>query len=137
VPNFRELGARIADHSPRVNDPVRLLSAAKERLPELRELADKYQLRIILLIPPALKENHAREVQELGSQLGVPVWVLTQPGEFTRDYFRDGFHLNGHGAEIFTARLSQQIRGLNVYPTASRDGGAPSNKSKLNQENVR
>jgi hypothetical protein len=131
VPNFRQLAARIADHGAHVNDPVRLLNTAKERLPELKELADKYQVRIVLLIPPALREDHAREVQELGAQTGTPVWVLTKPGEFTRDYFRDGFHLNHQGAEIFTAHLSSQISGLMADRSASRDGGASSSNGAM------
>ena len=122
VPNFRELGARIADHGAHIHDPVVLLNAGKRRFPELRDLTEKYQVRIVLLIPPSLREDHALDVQELGTQMGIPVWVLTKPGEFTRDYFRDGFHLNRQGAEIFTARLSQRISGLTVYRSASQDG---------------
>jgi hypothetical protein len=137
VPHFRELGARIADHGPHVNDPVLLLNAAKRRLPELRDLADKYQVRIVLLIPPSLREDHALEVQQLGAQMGIPVWVLTKPGEFTRDYFRDGFHLNHQGAAIFTARLSQQISGLAVYQSASQNRDAPSSNVTKQPESAR
>ena len=110
VPNFRNLAGRIADHGPHVNDPSVLLGMAQQRLPELRDLADTYGVKIVLLVPPTLHQDHAQQVQEIGDRVGVPVWVLSPSGEFPRDFFRDGFHLNGHGSEIFTARLADQIR---------------------------
>jgi hypothetical protein len=110
VPNFRELASRIADHGPHVNDPAILLARAQERLPELRDLAQTYGVKIVLLIPPTLRQDHSREIQQLGEQVGVPVWVLSPPGEFPRSLFRDGFHLNLQGSEIFTSRLAEQIR---------------------------
>jgi hypothetical protein len=110
VPNFRELAARIADHGPHVNDPAVLLAMAQQRLPELRDLTQTYGVKIVLLIPPTQHEDQSRQIQELGEQMGVPVWVLSPPGEFPRTLFRDGFHLNAEGSEIFTSRLAQQIR---------------------------
>jgi hypothetical protein len=110
VPNFRQLAARIADHGPHINNPSVLLGTAQQRLPELAELAQTYRVKIVLLVPPTLREDHSQEVQQLGEKVGVPVWVLSPPGEFPRDFFRDGFHLNPRGSEIFTARLASQIR---------------------------
>lgn len=110
VPRFRELAARIADHGPHVNDPTVLLAMAEKRLPELHDLAQSYGIKIVVLVPPTLKPDHSQDVQELGDKTGVPVWVLSPPGEFSRDLFRDGFHLNLQGSQIFTARLADQIR---------------------------
>jgi hypothetical protein len=110
VPNFRELAARIADHGPHVNDPAVLLAMAQQRLPELRDLTQTYGVKIVLLIPPTQHEDQSRPIQELGEQRGVAVWVLSPPGEFPRTLYRDGFHLNAEGSEIFTSRLAQQIR---------------------------
>lgn len=110
VPNFRELAARIADHGPHVNDPAVLLARAHQRLPELRDLAQSYGVKIVLLIPPTQHEDHSGEIHELGEQMGVPVWVLSPPGEFSRSLYRDGFHLNAQGSEVFTSRLAQEIR---------------------------
>jgi hypothetical protein len=121
VPHFRQLAGRIADHDPRVDDPSLLLSRAQQRLPELRELAQEYQVHIVLLIPPTLHEDHSAEIQEMGNQLGVPVWVLSPPGEFPRQLYRDGFHLNMQGSQVFTARLSQKIRDTFSDQLARRD----------------
>jgi hypothetical protein len=120
VPHFRELAARIADHGPHVNDASELLGMAQQRLPELRDLEQTYGVRVVLLVPPTLRQDHSQEIRELGDRLGVPVWVLAPPGEFTRDFFRDGFHLNPHGSGIFTARLADQIR--QIRPVACNAG---------------
>jgi len=109
VPNFRELGGRVAPHGARINDPSILLGMARERLPELRDLAQSYGIKIVVLVPPTLRQDYSSEVQELGDKVGVPVWVLSPPGEFSRDLYRDGFHLNAQGSEIFTTRLANRI----------------------------
>jgi len=112
VPNFRELAARIADHGPQINDPAVIVERARQRLPDLAELSRNYGVRIVLLVPPTLREDHSKEVQQIGEEAGVPVWVPSPPGEFPREYFRDGFHLNTIGSGIFTSRLADQIRTL-------------------------
>src|SRR5215475_2199757 len=48
VPKFRDLAARIADHSPHVSDPKDLTAAAEHRLPQLAELSREYGVKIIL-----------------------------------------------------------------------------------------
>jgi len=110
VPHFRELAGRIADHAPHINNPSVLLGMAQQRLPELHDLAQTYGVKIVLLVPPTLHQDHSQEIQEMGDRIGVPVWVPSPPGEFPRDLFRDGFHLNLQGSEIFTERLAKQIR---------------------------
>ena len=113
IPNFRELAAHIADHGAHLNDPKVLLATTRQRLPELAELSRTYHVRIVLLIPPTLHEDHSGEIQEIGEAAGVPVWVLSLPGEFTSNYFnKDRFHLNPLGSGIFTTRLSQKIRAM-------------------------
>lgn len=116
IPNFRELAAHIADHGPHVNDPAVLIGAAQQRLPELAELSRQYGVQIVLLVPPALRPDHSSEIQQIGEKTGVPVWVLSPPGDFPPSYFRDGFHLNTVGSGIFTARLSKQLSELPVPP---------------------
>jgi len=110
VPNFRALAGRIAEHGPHINDPNVLLDMARQRLPKLGELSRTYGVSIVLLVPPTLREDHSHEIQALGVQSGVPVWVPSAPGEFARGLYSDGFHLNEQGAAIFTARLADKIR---------------------------
>jgi hypothetical protein len=110
VPHFRELAARIADHGPHIRDSSILLTTAEQRLPQVHELAETYGVKIVLLVPPTLRPDHSQEIQQLGDQYRAPVWVLSPPGEFPRELFRDGFHLNSQGSTIFTTRLANQIR---------------------------
>lgn len=131
VPHFRQLAGRIADHDPRVDDDTVLVGRAKQRLPELRDLAQQYGVRIVVLVPPSLREDHSAEIQELGKQVGIPVWVLSPPGEFPRQLYRDGFHLNAQGSAIFTERLSQQIRDSLADRAGRGDAGAWSAGVKL------
>ena len=116
IPKFRDLAARIADHSPHVSDPKDLTAAAQHRLPQLAELSREYGVKIVLLVPPTLRQDYSSEIQKVGDSAGVPVWVLSPPGEFPRDYYMDGFHLNEHGAEIYTGRISHQLRTMQELP---------------------
>jgi hypothetical protein len=137
IPNFRELGGRIADHGPHVNDPAILRNMARLRLAELHNISQAYGVRIVLLVPPTRREDYSRDIQEIGDAVGVPVWVPSPPGEFPQQFYRDGFHLNDTGSEVFTARLAQQIRSMpalqancnacdsHTGTTPSRPNGAP------------
>jgi hypothetical protein len=129
IPKFRALAARITDHGPHIDDPALLISGARARLPELGDLARTYGVTIVLMMPPTLREDQSRQFQMIGATVGVPVWVPSPPGEFPRDLFRDGFHLNDQGAAIFTARLAAQIRDqaatrVTVAPSAEVPAGA-------------
>jgi len=112
IPHFRELAGRIADHGAHVNEPKTIIAKAQERIPQLAALSQTYGVRIVLLVPPTLQEDHSAEIQEIGAAAGLPVWVLSPPAEFPRDYYRDGFHLNTVGSGIFTSRLSQRLRSM-------------------------
>jgi hypothetical protein len=120
VPHFRELAGRIADHGAHITERDRLVGAAQQRLPELAALAQSHGVQIIILFPPALKENYSLDIQQVGASVNVPVWVPSVPGEFSRDLYMDGYHLNPQGAQIFTERLAAQIRSLRQAARPSR-----------------
>jgi hypothetical protein len=83
---------------------VRLKSEA--RLRELKTLCDEYGARLTIVIPPTLsKEDHAEVVSALGRELGIRVLIPVKAGTMEKSLFRDGFHLNSSGAEVFTAKL--------------------------------
>ena len=130
IPNFRDLAARIADHGPHVNDSAIILDKARQRLPDLAELSRIYGVRIVLLVPPALHEDHSREIQQIGDEARVPVWVPSPPGEFPREYFRDGFHLNAVGSGIFTSRIAQQLRTMQSLQATCNNCGPSSSSVK-------
>ena len=51
-------------------------------------------------------------VARAGRAAGMPVLIPVAPGELGPSYFKDGFHLNQRGAEIFTARLVEALKGI-------------------------
>jgi len=110
VPNFRALAGRIADHGAHIHDQEVLVGMAKKRLPELGELSRTYGVKIVLMVPPVLREDYSRDIQQVGAEVGVPVWVLSPPGEYPRSLYSDGYHLNQQGATDYTSRLAEQIR---------------------------
>ena len=113
VPNFRALAGRIADHGAHIHDQAVLVGMARERLPDLEELSRTYGVKIVLMIPPALHEDYSHDVQQVGAQVGVPVWVLSPPGQYPRSLYSDGYHLNQQGSTDFTSRLADQIQKQN------------------------
>jgi len=113
VPNFRELAGRIADHGAHIHDSPTLVGMARKRLPALEELSRTYGVKIVLMIPPTLREDYSHEIQQVGKEVGIPVWVLSPPGEYPRSLYRDGYHLNQQGSGDFTSRLAEQIRKQN------------------------
>jgi hypothetical protein len=110
VPNFRALASRIADHGAHIHDQGVLVGMAKQRLPQLEELSRTYGVKIVLMVPPVLREDYSHDIQQVGAEAGVPVWILSPPGEYPRSLYRDGFHLNEQGSADFTSRLAEQIR---------------------------
>jgi hypothetical protein len=110
VPNFRALAGRIADHGAHIHEQEVLVGMAKKRLPQLAELSRTYGVRIVLMVPPALREDYSRVIQQVGADVGIPVWVLSPPGEYPRNLYSDGYHLNQRGSADYTSRLAEQIR---------------------------
>jgi hypothetical protein len=110
VPNFRGLAGRIADHGAHIHDREVLVGMARERLPKLAELSRIYGVKIVLMIPPTLREDYSHDIQQVGADVGVPVWVLSSPGEYPRSLYSDGYHLNQQGATDYTSRLADAIR---------------------------
>ncbi len=110
VPNFRALAGRIADHGAHIHEQEVLVGMARKRLPELAELSRTYGVKIVLMVPPALREDYSRDIQQVGADVGVPVWVLSPPGEYPRSLYSDGYHLNQQGSTDYTSRLAEQIR---------------------------
>jgi hypothetical protein len=110
VPNFRALAGRIADHGAHIRDQGVLVGMAKQRLPQLAELSRTYGVKIVLMVPPVLREDYSHDIQQVGAEVGVAVWVLSPPGEYPRSLYRDGYHLNEQGSMDFTSRLAEQIR---------------------------
>lgn len=86
------------------------LRGALLRLRELQQLCSGHGAAFALLIPPTLSaRDPGPALATAAAQAGIPVLIPYQPAELPRRAFADGFHLGPQGAELFTARLSQQL----------------------------
>jgi hypothetical protein len=87
----------------------------RRRLTEFSAVCAAHGCKVLLVIPPLVSDRGAASVAAVvraGRVAGVPVLVPVAPGELGQSYFRDGFHLNQRGAEIFTPRLLAALKGI-------------------------
>jgi hypothetical protein len=85
------------------------------RLTQFSAVCVAHGCKVLLVIPPLVSERGAESVAAVaraGRAAGVPVLVPVAPGGLGQSYFRDGFHLNQRGAEIFTPRLLEALKGF-------------------------
>jgi hypothetical protein len=98
---------------------------AEPRLREFKALCDQYDVRLIVLVPPSLRDLDANTLPAVAKALDVPLLMPEKPGEMSPALFRDGFHLNSTGAKIFTEKLRSQLTSLGAGSTVGRlDGTA-------------
>jgi hypothetical protein len=86
-----------------------------QRLTQFSAVCVAHGCKVLLVIPPLVSDRGAESVAAVaraGRAAGVPVLVPVAPGELGQSYFRDGFHLNQRGAEIFTPRLLEALKGF-------------------------
>jgi hypothetical protein len=83
------------------------------RLEQLSAVCAAHACKGVLVIPPLLRDRgdgSLAAIARAGRAAGVPVLMPVAPGELAQSYFKDGFHLNQRGAEIFTPRLLEALR---------------------------
>lgn len=84
---------------------------ALRRLKELQELSKANGASFVFLVPPSpVADDAAAAIQSAAAQAGIAVSIPFLPGEMPGQAFSDGFHLNSHGANLFTERLQFQLR---------------------------
>jgi lysophospholipase L1-like esterase len=109
LPGADQLATYVAPAA-RGSDGPADLSRALQRLRQLQQLCASHGAAFALLIPPTLRASDpGPELAVLAAQSGIPVLIPYRPGEMPRVVFADGFHLDPRGAELFTARLTQQL----------------------------
>ena len=85
------------------------------RLTQFSAVCVAHGCRVLLVVPPLVSDRGAASVAAVaraGRAAGIPVLIPVAPGELGQSYFKDGFHLNQGGAEIFTPRLLEALRGI-------------------------
>jgi len=115
VPGMTELAPYFwqrADANPRADVIEEIVG---RRLSQFSAVCAAHGCKVLLVIPPLVSARGAASVAAVaraGRAAGVPVLIPVAPGELGKSYFRDGFHLNQRGAEIFTPRLLEALKGI-------------------------
>jgi hypothetical protein len=87
---------------------------AETRLAALKAAGASQGVRCILLIPPGSIAG-GKEISAAAARVGAEVWVPIPQDALPRsDYQQDGYHLNQHGAALFTQALASEIKNLAV-----------------------
>jgi hypothetical protein len=93
---------------------------AEPRLREFKALCDQYGVRLIVLVPPAIRDVDASTLSSVAKTLDIPLLMPEKPGEMSPALFRDGFHLTPTGAKIFTEKVRSQLATVETEPSAVR-----------------
>jgi len=101
----RLAGVQAQAHFPSDREMERI---AEARLTDLRTLCSSHGARFAFLLAPGFGPGEAPLV-EAGGRSHTDVMVPFHLNELGRDKFRDGFHLNATGAQIFTARVADLL----------------------------
>ena len=84
-------------------------NTAETRLTDLRRLCSSHGARFAFLLAPGFGPGEAPLV-EAGVRSGTDVLVPIHLNALGRDKFRDGFHLNATGAQMFTAQFANLLK---------------------------
>lgn len=113
VPGMTELAPYFWQRAPANPRPHGMEEIVGRRLAQFSAVCAGHGCKGVLVIPPLAKDQGDGSVAAIaraGRATGVPVLVPVSPGELAESYFRDGFHLNQRGAEIFTTRLLEALK---------------------------
>lgn len=80
-----------------------------ERLIRVRQLCEENGSRFIFLLPPGHGKGE-HELLSAGQKTGTTVIVPIHLNAFGPDKFRDGYHLNATGRQIFTQELINRLQ---------------------------
>jgi hypothetical protein len=126
LPGAKELVPQLTLRGKRgSSDPDGATRLIVDRLHELQELSATNGAKFAWLIPPTENDvDLAPLAAPRATSAGISVVFPYQPGEMPSANYKDGFHLNHQGAELFTVRVADA---LNSYIQADPPGkpGAP------------
>ncbi len=91
----------------------------ESRLTALRTLCRSHNIDFTLLIPPGFGKSQAT-LEQAAEASHTNVLIPVHENEFVRTQYRDGYHLNGSGAKIFTERLGARLQ---TYPKVPKQQG--------------
>jgi hypothetical protein len=107
MPDLVEAANFVRPGTPVLPDSDTLRKTIAANLLALKQVCDNSGSRLIVVVPPTQNKTDPYRIDEAaGADAGVPVLVPLAPGELPSSEYRDGFHLNAHGAAVFTDALA-------------------------------
>jgi hypothetical protein len=83
---------------------------ATKRLAALRDLANQYNSRLMILVATVQTPEPERELVAAARRAGVDISVPVGSGSLSNDCFKsDQLHLNAEGAQLFTAAVARDL----------------------------
>jgi hypothetical protein len=79
-----------------------------ERLSAINRLCQSHGTRFLYFVPPALGDGGESVIADIRNS-GIAVLEPFKMNELSSSYFRDGFHLNEHGASVLTPKLAKEL----------------------------
>jgi hypothetical protein len=103
MPNIVQLTKYLPQNSSPMPPEDVVVREALVRLKTMQRLCQDHDARFLLLIPPLRETDRSSEAIKVAAErAGIDVLLPYRNGELPAIYFQDGFHLNEHGAALFT-----------------------------------
>jgi hypothetical protein len=115
VPGMPELAHYFVQRAPPLPRADVMEEIVARRLGQFATLCAAHGCQGVVVIPPFQQKRNPADLAALagaGRAAGVPVLIPVPPGELGQSYFRDNMHLNQRGADIFTPRLWEALKGI-------------------------
>jgi hypothetical protein len=100
---------RMGGAPPHLPPDAEMERVAEARLRDLQALCSSHGARFVYLVAPGFGPGEDWLVQA-GARTHTDVMIPFYLNELSRDKFRDGFHLNGTGARLFTDRFARMLK---------------------------
>ena len=108
-PAYAEMLQRLAAPKAHFPPDQEIEPIAAARLADLRQLCSSHGARFAFLLAPGFGPGEA-PLRVAGRRSNTDVLVPIHLNELGRDKFRDGFHLNSAGAEMFTDKVAELLK---------------------------
>jgi len=108
MPNVGDLTRYLPGKTPSMPPTDEVLTRALPRLRTLNELCKQHRVKFFLVVPPTFDvHDSSLALRAAAAREGILVLVPYSPSEMPSEGFQpDGFHLNSHGADLFTRRTA-------------------------------
>lgn len=108
--NLDALASRVTNRNDSIPSDEAIEGILAPRLQALKAVCESYGVRLVLMLPALLDaQEKVNGVTAACRRNRISVLQPYLPGELTSAYFRDGFHLNAAGENLFTARFCNRL----------------------------